>query len=103
MILDIFMPEKDTATIDLPLKTDIPLILGVIQKKQVKEFTEKYVDLKTMTRQFNVGNLSQSSFEILGEAADTVDSVLDNHVVKKLKELAGVIASIHVTDLQMFS
>ncbi len=36
-----------------------------------------------MTRQFNVGNLSQG-YEVLGEAADTVDSIVDNYVVKKL-------------------
>ena len=56
-----------------------------------------------MTRQFNVGSLNQSNYEILGEAADTVDSVIDNHAVKKLKELSGLIMSIHTTDLQMYS
>ena len=37
MLLDIFMPDKDTVTIDLPLKSDVPLVLLVAQRKQVKE------------------------------------------------------------------
>jgi hypothetical protein len=102
MLLDIFMPEKDTVTIDIPLKADSPIVLAVAQKKQVKDLTEKNLDIRTMTRQFNVTNLNQS-YEVLGEAADTVDSVVDNFVVRRLGELTGLILSIHITDLKIFS
>jgi hypothetical protein len=36
-----------------------------------------------MTRQFNITNLNPS-IDVLGEAADTVDTIVDNYVVKKL-------------------
>ena len=44
-----------------------------------------------------------ANYEVLGEAADTVDSILDKHVVKKISDLNGLIYSIHYTDLKMFS
>lgn len=96
------MPDRDTVTIDVPVKTDIPLVFAVAHKRQLKDLTEKHLDIKTMTRQFNVANLPQG-YHILGEAADTVDSVVDNYVVKKLNELTGLILSIHYTDLKIFS
>ena len=63
--MDIFMPDKDTVTIDLPVKTDVPLILAVAYKKQIKELTEKYPDIRTMTRQFKIVNMNQN-YEVLG-------------------------------------
>ena len=71
MLLDIFMPEKDTVTIDISLKADSPIVLAVAQKKQVKDLTEKNLDIRTMTRQFNVTNLNQS-YEVLGDRKSVV-------------------------------
>jgi hypothetical protein len=65
MILDIFMPDKDTVTIDLPIKTDVPLVFAIAEKKRVKELTEKNLDIRTMTRQFKVTNMPQN-YEVLG-------------------------------------
>lgn len=65
MLLDIFIPDKDTVTIDIPVKTDIPLVFAVVHKKQIKELTEKSPDIKSVTRQFNVTNLGQN-YEVLG-------------------------------------
>ena len=102
MILDIFMPDRDTVTIDLPVKSDTPLVLAVAHKKQLKDLTEKSPDIKSVTRQFNVSNLVQN-YQVLGEAADTVDSLVDNYVVKKINDLNGLILSIHNTDLKIYS
>lgn len=55
-----------------------------------------------MTRQFNVTNL-HNNYEVLGEAADTIDSVIDKHVVKKITDLNGLLLSIHYTDIKTFS
>lgn len=96
------MPEKDTVTIDISVKSEIPLVLAVLAKKQVKEQTEKNLDLKTMTKQFKLSNMP-SNFEVLGEAAETVDSIIDKHVVKKIKDLDGLLLGIHYTDLKTFS
>ena len=65
------MPEKDTVTIDIPITTEIPLVLAIIAKKQLKELTEKHLDLRTVTKQFKVPDLP-ANYDILGEAADTV-------------------------------
>ena len=96
------MPDKDTVTIDIPVKVNIPLVLGVAHKKQIKTLVEKSPDIKTMTRQFKVGNLNEK-YEVLGEAADTVDSIIDKHAVKKINDLNGLIYSIHFTDLKIYS
>ena len=65
MLLDIFMPDKDTVTVDLPLRNEVPLVMLVAQRKQTKEIVEKYPDIRTMTRQFNVQNLKEG-YEVLG-------------------------------------
>lgn len=101
-LLDIFFPEKDTVTIDIPVKSETPLVFAVLQRKQVKEYVEKQLDIRTVTRQFKVTNM-HANYEVLGEAADTVDSILDKHVVKKISDFNGLILSIHYTDLKMFS
>lgn len=59
------MPDKDTVTIDLPLNTDVPLVFAITEKKRVKEITEKYIDIRMMTRQFSIKQLSQN-YEVLG-------------------------------------
>ena len=102
MLIDIFMPQKDTATIDIPVKADLPLVLAVGQRKFVKDLVQKNLDIKTMTRQFNIANLNDK-YEVLGQAADTVDSVIDNHTVKKINDISGLIYSIHYTDQKNFS
>lgn len=98
--MDIFFPAKDTVTIDLPVKNDIPLVLAIVMKKQIKELTEKNLDIRTMTRQFKVGSM-EANYEVLGEAADTVDSIVDKHVVKAISNLNGFVLSIHYTDLNL--
>lgn len=100
--MDIFIPQRDTVTLDIPVKTDIPMVLGVVHKKQLKEITEKSPDIRSVTKQFSVGNLGQN-YQVLGEAADTVDSVLDNYVVKRINDLNNLILSIHYTDLKIYS
>jgi hypothetical protein len=55
-----------------------------------------------MTRQFNVKNIPQN-YEVLGEAVDTVDSLVDNFVIKRLNEINGLVSTIHYTDLKVFS
>lgn len=60
MLLDIFMPEKDTVTIDIPMNADVPLVLAIIDKKKVKDIMEKYIDVRMLTRQFNIKSLPQN-------------------------------------------
>ena len=59
-ILDIFMPDKDTVTIDIPVKTEVPLVIAVIAKKLVKEQTDKHLDLRTVTMGFKLPNMHQN-------------------------------------------
>ena len=39
MLYGILFPEKDTVMIDLPIKTDIPLVFLVASKKGVKQLS----------------------------------------------------------------
>ena len=64
--------------------------------------SEKHSDIRMMAGLFVINNLSQN-YQVLGEAADTVDSIIDNYVVKRLNDLSGLITSIHYTDLKTFS
>ena len=38
-LYDIIFPEKDIVTIDIPVKTDVMLVLAVAGKKKIKEMT----------------------------------------------------------------
>ena len=96
------MPDKDTVTIDIPVKTEVPLVIAVIAKKLVKEQTDKHLDLRTVTMGFKLPNMHQN-YQILGEAADSVENVVDKNVVKKIKDLNGLLLSFHYTDLKTFS
>ena len=84
------------------MRTDLPLVFAISQKKAVKDLSEKYPDIRTMTRKFQIANLNQS-YEVLGESADSVDSIVDNYVLKKLNELQGHLISIHFTDVKVLS
>lgn len=64
-LMDIFLPERDTVTIDLPVKAEVPLVLAVVQRKMIKEYTEKQLDVRTVTRQFKVTNM-HANYEVLG-------------------------------------
>jgi hypothetical protein len=101
-ILDLVMPERDIVTIDISVKSEIPLVLAVLAKKMVKEQTEKHLDLRTMTKQFKLSNMP-NNLNVLGESGDTVDSIIDKHVVQKLKDLDGLLLGVHYTDLKTFS
>jgi hypothetical protein len=78
------------------------LVFLIAQKKRVKELSEQYLDIRKITGKFNVGNLS-AGYEVLGESAETVDSIVDNYIVKRLNDMSGVFFSIHYTDLKTFS
>jgi hypothetical protein len=64
-VYELIWPEKDTITIDIPVKTDIPLIFLLSLKKKMKSYIEKQLDLKMLTGQFDVKNLHKN-YEVLG-------------------------------------
>lgn len=101
-LYDIVFPQRDTVTIDLPIKTDVPVVLLVAQKKRVKEISQQYLDINKITGKFNVANLN-SGYEVLGESAETVDSIVDNYTVKRLNQMNRLFFSIHYTDLKTLS
>ena len=96
------VPEKDIITIDLPMQTVTPLVFAVVPRRKVKQMTEANLDVKKLTGHFKIGNLTEA-YEVLGESAESVDSIIDNHVVKRLNDLVGLFVSIHYTDLKMHS
>ncbi|XP_031472531.1 uncharacterized protein LOC116244811 [Nymphaea colorata] len=63
---------------------------------------EKYLDIKKLAGKFRVNNLNEH-YEILGESAETVDTVIDNFVTKRLNDMQGLFVSIHYTDLKTFT
>ena len=64
-VYELIWPEKDTITIDIPVKTDIPLVFLLSLKKKMKSYIEKQLDLKMLTGQFDVKNLHKN-YEVLG-------------------------------------
>lgn len=64
-IYELIWPEKDTITIDIPVKTEIPLVFLLSLKKKMKPYIEKQLDLKMLTGQFDVKNLHKN-YEVLG-------------------------------------
>ena len=84
------------------MQTTTPLVFAVVPRRKVKQMTESNLDVKKLTGYFKVGNLSEA-YEVLGESAESVDSLIDNQVVKRLNETVGLFLSIHYTDLKMHS
>ena len=101
-LYDIVVPEKDTIVIDLPMQTVTPVVFAVVPRRKVKQMTETNLDVKKLTGHFKIGNLTEA-YEVLGESAESVDSIIDNHVVKRLNEMVGLFLSIHYTDLKINS
>jgi hypothetical protein len=102
LLYDIVFPEKDTVTIDIPVKTEVPLVFALGSKKKTKEMAENYLDIKKLAGKFKVSNLNEH-YEILGESSETVDTVVDNFVTKRLNDMQGLFISIHYTDLKTFT
>ena len=102
MLYDILFPEKDTVTIDIPVKSELPIVFAIANKRKVKEMSESYLDIKKIVGKFKVGNLNES-YEVLGESSDTVDNIVDNYMTKKLNDMQGLFISIHYTDLKTYS
>lgn len=101
-LYDILVPEKDTVTIDIPVKSDLPIVFALANKKKIKEMAESYLDIKKIAGKFKISNLNDY-YEVLGQSSDTLDSILDNYVVKRLNDVQGLFVSIHYTDLKMYS
>jgi hypothetical protein len=64
-IYELIWPEKDTITIDIPVKADVPVVFLLSLKKKLKPYLEKYLDVKMLTGSFEVRNLN-NNYELLG-------------------------------------
>jgi hypothetical protein len=62
---ELIWPEKDTITIDIPVKTDIPLVFLLSLKRKMKSYIEKQLDIRMLTGSFEVKNL-HNNYEVLG-------------------------------------
>jgi hypothetical protein len=89
-------------TIDIPVKTEVQLVLALANKKKIKEMAENFLDIKKLAGKFKISNLNDY-YEVLGESSDTLDSVIDNYVTKRLNDMQGLFISIHYTDLKSYS
>ncbi len=64
-IYELIWPEKDTITIDIPVKTDVPAVFLLSLKKKLKSYLEKNLDVRMLTGSFEVRNL-HNNYELLG-------------------------------------
>lgn len=49
---ELIWPEKDTITIDIPVKADVPVVFLLSQKKKLKSYLEKHLDARMLTGSF---------------------------------------------------
>jgi hypothetical protein len=82
-VYELIWPEKDMITIDIPVKTDIPVVFLLSLKKKMKSYLEKHLDVKMLTGSFEIKSLNKD-YEVLGESGDTIDQLFDGYVVKKI-------------------
>lgn len=101
-VYELIWPEKDMITIDIPVKSEVPLVFLLSLKKKMKSYIEKHLDIKMLTGSFEVKGL-HSNYEVLGESADTVDQIFDGYLVKRVSENPGLFMFMHYTDQKMFS
>lgn len=59
LIYETIYPEKDKIVIDIPVKTNHPIVLGLIKKKKLAKAIESNLDLAKLTGAFDVSNLPQ--------------------------------------------
>ena len=101
-VYELIYPEKDLIIVDIPVKLDLPLIWALIGKKKTKSMIETTPDLAKLTKAYEIKNLSQN-YNLLGESAESIDYLIDNHVVKKVNDFSQLIQYIHYTDQKLFS
>ncbi len=101
-IYELIWPEKDMITIDIPVKTEIPVVFLLSLKKKLKTYLEKHLDVKMLTGSFEIKNLN-NNYEVLGESSDTIDQIFDSYVMKRISENPGLFMFMHFTDQKMFS
>lgn len=51
-VYELIWPEKDTITIDIPVKSEIPLVFLLANKKKMKTYIEKHLDVRMLTGSF---------------------------------------------------
>lgn len=56
-VYELIWPEKDMITIDIPVKTDVPVVFLLALKKKMKSYIDKYLDLKMLAGSFEIKNL----------------------------------------------
>ena len=61
---EIFYPEKDLIIIDIPVKTDLPLVFALAHRKKVKQLLDKNIDVKFLSGVFEIKNLN-NNFNVL--------------------------------------
>ncbi len=64
-VYELIWPEKDMITIDIPVKTEIPVVFLLSLKKKLKSYLEKHLDAKMLTGSFEIKNLN-NNYEVLG-------------------------------------
>jgi len=64
-VYELIWPEKDTITIDIPVKTDVPLVFLISLKKKMKTYIEKHLDVRMLTGAFEIKNMHHT-YEVLG-------------------------------------
>ena len=64
-VYELIWPEKDTITIDIPVKSELPLVFLLANKKKMKTYIEKHLDVRMLTGSFEVKGLN-NHYEVLG-------------------------------------
>jgi hypothetical protein len=58
-------PEKDLIIIDISVQINHPIVFCVVNKKKLKQMTEKHLDLAKLAGTFEIKGLNPS-FHVLG-------------------------------------
>jgi hypothetical protein len=68
LVYEMIWPEKDLITIDIPVKSEVPIVFLLSMKKRLRAYIDKNLDVQMLTGAFEVKGLHQN-YEVLGESA----------------------------------
>jgi len=52
LVYEMIWPEKDLITIDIPVKSEVPLVFMLSIKKRLRGYIEKHLDVQMLTGAF---------------------------------------------------
>ena len=96
----LFWPEKDKVIVEcaLPEEWTEKGLLYIIRPKLTKKLLGEYEDLQSLGKKYAVNGLNDKLLSVFAEHNDTLESIMDKHIINELNSLGSSLDSIEMSD-----